>query len=422
MSTPIPQDTELEGLDIYAPRRVRKQPTPENQVSDPQTLPLAPECDQPQAEQNEQASTARSESASAAETQIEDAIRAAIELARSLGGPEPPVPAASLPSAANLRLPPDQAPLPPSQAPLLHGDFTKSGPRRRSGLDPEIVPGPPNRPRRRIVAPMLVAFTVLCAAIIAYGFAITPGFQLDGRWSKRTSDSVPVAAPAFNEPASVSRPLARLVIENQKAFANEPLLLGVSVDSATGNESLMLAGLALGTRLSAGVPVSEASWQLSSRELNGVYVYAPKDFVGTMNAAIELLSPNKRLMESRAMQLQWIAKPNPSEPGNRIGSETAGAAATHAIDPEAARLMERGRDLMRSGDIASARLLFRRLADAGVADAALALAVTYDPHYLAEHGLIGIVGDEAKARGWYQRASDLGSTEAGRILARTGTK
>jgi hypothetical protein len=74
--------------------------------------------------------------------------------------------------------------------------------------------------------------------------------------------------------------------------------------------------------------------------------------------------------------------------------------------------------LMRSGDIASARLLFQRLANADIADAAPALAATYDPRYLAQHNLI-VAGDETKAHHWYRRASELGSTEAGRILART---
>jgi TPR repeat protein len=59
------------------------------------------------------------------------------------------------------------------------------------------------------------------------------------------------------------------------------------------------------------------------------------------------------------------------------------------------------------------------MANAGVADAALALAATYDPRHLAQHNLIGVVGDEAKAHDWYQRANELGSIEAGHILART---
>ena len=58
-----------------------------------------------------------------------------------------------------------------------------------------------------------------------------------------------------------------------------------------------------------------------------------------------------------------------------INPELASAAAVKMVDPqEAAALMERGRDLLRNGDVASAQLAFRRLAEAGKAEAALALA------------------------------------------------
>jgi hypothetical protein len=424
MSTPIPQDTELEGLDLYAPRRARAEPAPEGSGSDPQALPLAPECDHPRAEETKQASADDDETVSAAQTRIEDAIKAAIELARSLGDPESGPAPPSLPPTANLRLPIGGL-APGHDDPPFHGNFAQSGPRRRFRLEPEVVPQPPNAARRRVVGPMLVAAMILGAAIIAYAFTVMPAFHPDAQPSKRASVAaampVPAVAPTPHEPESEPPP-ARLVVENQKAFSNEPLSLGVSVAAATGHESLMLAGLAMGTRLSAGTPVSDASWQLSSGDLNGVYVYAPKDFVGTMNTAIELLSPNKRLMESRAVQLEWIAKSKPAAPNQQIGPAHESRAAIRPVDPETARLMERARDLLRSGDVASARLLFRRLADAGMADAALALAATYDPHYLAEHNFIGVAGDEAKARDWYQRASDLGSAEAERILARTATK
>jgi hypothetical protein len=185
------------------------------------------------------------------------------------------------------------------------------------------------------------------------------------------------------------------------------------------SQTSLLAGLALGTRLSAGVPISEASWQLAPRDLNGVYVYAPKDFIGIMNAAIDLLSANQSLIESRAVRLEWIAKLGSSRPTKRIEPGVRMAPGVQPMKPENAALMEKGWDLVKSGDIASGRLLFQRLANAGIADAALALAATYDPRYLAQHSLIGVVGDETMARSWYQRASELGSVEAGRILART---
>jgi hypothetical protein len=87
----------------------------------------------------------------------------------------------------------------------------------------------------------------------------------------------------------------------------------------------------------------------------------------------------------------------------------------------AAALLQRGRELLRTGDVAAARLAFQRLADAGNAEAALALGTTFDPHYLARRNAIGVVGDEAKARASYQRAMELGSTKAKDILARMAT-
>lgn len=93
-------------------------------------------------------------------------------------------------------------------------------------------------------------------------------------------------------------------------------------------------------------------------------------------------------------------------------------AALRLDDAEIAILIERGNDFLRNGDFASARLLLRRAADGGSADAAMALATTFDPVVLARLGAIGATPDIAKAREWYQRAVDLGSTAASQQLAK----
>ena len=409
MSTPIPPNIKLEGLELYAPRGARTPSAPGSQASPSQTLPHVPECDRLRAEEGKQPSAAAAESLCAGDTPIDDAIGTA----PSLPDREPSISAPSLPPAAKLRLERDPVSGRPSafKPPRLDHHLVEAAPRRLLRLDPEIVPPPPAGARPHIVAPMLIVLLVGCAAVI--GLTRISAFQSDAHRPKRTSESIPTPT------LSKARSEPRLVVAVQKAFANEPLSLGVSVDSSAADETLMLTGLALGTRLSAGVPVSEASWQLAPRDLNGVDVYAPKDFVGIMNTAIELLSANQRLIESRAARLEWIAKVDSSPPTKRIDSGALNEPAIQLMNAEDAALMERGRDLLKSGDIASARLLFQRLATAGIADAALALATTYDPRYLAQHNLIGIAGDETTAHHWYQRASELGSTEAGHILART---
>ena len=84
---------------------------------------------------------------------------------------------------------------------------------------------------------------------------------------------------------------------------------------------------------------------------------------------------------------------------------------------ELANLLKRGRYLLSIGDIAPARLLLERAADALDASAAFDLAGTYDPAVLTRSHVSGIVPDLAMARMWYEKALSLGHSEAQQRLA-----
>ncbi len=84
---------------------------------------------------------------------------------------------------------------------------------------------------------------------------------------------------------------------------------------------------------------------------------------------------------------------------------------------EIAILLKRGKRLLDNGDLAAARLLLRRAAEAGSAEGALMLGTTFDPAVLQRLGAIGARPDLAKARQWYQRAAELGSSAASQQLA-----
>ena len=84
---------------------------------------------------------------------------------------------------------------------------------------------------------------------------------------------------------------------------------------------------------------------------------------------------------------------------------------------EIATLIKRGKDLLDNGDLSAARLLLRRAADAGSAEGALMLGSTFDPVALQRLGAIGARPDLVKARQWYQRAAELGSSAASQQLA-----
>jgi hypothetical protein len=79
-------------------------------------------------------------------------------------------------------------------------------------------------------------------------------------------------------------------------------------------------------------------------------------------------------------------------------------------------LLDRGKNLMASGDLAAARIVLRRAVEANNAEAALALAATYDPFVLRELRVYGFTGDAAMARTWYEKAAKLGSSVAPRRL------
>jgi hypothetical protein len=90
----------------------------------------------------------------------------------------------------------------------------------------------------------------------------------------------------------------------------------------------------------------------------------------------------------------------PEKPARPLGQE------------EIETLLKQGKDFVSVGDFASARLIFRRVAEARDARGALALAATYDPIVLGRIGAKGATPDVAKAREWYLKAKDFGSSDA----------
>jgi hypothetical protein len=96
----------------------------------------------------------------------------------------------------------------------------------------------------------------------------------------------------------------------------------------------------------------------------------------------------------------------------------AAAAPARRLDADdLATLLKRAKSLIAIGDIAAARLLLERAADAQEANAALLLAQTYDPAVLGTPDARSITPDPATARGWYQKAARFGSLEAQQRLA-----
>jgi hypothetical protein len=98
-------------------------------------------------------------------------------------------------------------------------------------------------------------------------------------------------------------------------------------------------------------------------------------------------------------------------PAARAGNEAAAPLKT--LDAETlAALMTRAKSLLGLGDIAAARLLLERAANAQDATAAFLLAQTYDPAVLGVRDTRSITPEPVLARDWYRKAASLGSADA----------
>ena len=103
--------------------------------------------------------------------------------------------------------------------------------------------------------------------------------------------------------------------------------------------------------------------------------------------------------------------PQSQVPAARAGNEADAPPKTPDAETLAA-LMTRAKSLLTLGDIAAARLLLERAANAQDATAAFLLAQTYDPAVLRVRDTRSITPDPVMARDWYRKAASFGSAAA----------
>ena len=128
-----------------------------------------------------------------------------------------------------------------------------------------------------------------------------------------------------------------------------------------------------------------------------------------------------RLAHQNALQGHTPAAASPA--AGPVAEPRASEPSIHHLDSDAiASLLKRADALIASADVAAARLVLRRAADAGDAYAAMKLAETYDPAFLDKLGVHGFVPDLAMARTWYEKAKAFGSAEAPRRLETLASK
>jgi hypothetical protein len=111
-------------------------------------------------------------------------------------------------------------------------------------------------------------------------------------------------------------------------------------------------------------------------------------------------SPAIKSVKTVRIEVEKKAPTERAKPARPLGAE------------EIETLLKQGDDFVAVGDFVSARLVYRRVAEADDARGALAFAATYDPIVLTKIHAKGATPDITKAREWYAKARDLGSPGA----------
>jgi|GEM_PF-2027927 len=146
----------------------------------------------------------------------------------------------------------------------------------------------------------------------------------------------------------------------------------------------------------------------------------PEAKVQPSKAPAQSALPPVKLEQTPSAVASAIVPGYPTEPAP-LPPDPQSAAEEQPLTPQQARALgfiARGQELFSEGNVSSARLLFKRAADTGLAYGALFLGQTYDPHELAVYQVRGLGGDPAQAKYWYEKAYALGAPEADELIRR----
>ena len=279
-------------------------------------------------------------------------------------------------------------PLPQDRVPLFLSEYDQQYPQddRFEDEAAEYTFGSKrDKPRTSRIVTGVIAATAVAAAVGFFAVDATRSVFVNAKASLASvapslGSAPPDAAPPAPRIAQTAAPEPRIAApEAQAVYRGRP----TEASTAPAVAAPAAAAAAVG-----GKPVEMAYANSPSREeISAAYQSAAK---GQM-AAVAPAAP---------------APPQPAAPAAR------------RMDPdEVAGLLKRAKGMLAIGDIASARLLLERAADAQEAEAALMLGTTYDPLVVGNRDMRSIMPDPAMARQWYQKAAALGSADARRRLS-----
>jgi hypothetical protein len=257
---------------------------------------------------------------------------------------------------------------------------------------------------------------------------------------------------AQEAPGEVTISIAPMILVEPGVETPLPIQLAAS-GPLPRNSFIRLRGLPTAAKLSEGHLVAAGSWAVPVAALPSLRIAAPVASGTRSELSVSLVgvdgtvwaeatatfavipaaaivadrerpagAPTTVATAAPAQGLPAPAGPALSGPAPRPAAGRPAPAIEPGDQQRARNLVLKGNAALRDGDVAGARLYFQRAAELGLAQAAFALAETYDPNELVRLGVRGLQPDPASARQWYERAQELGAAEASGRLQRLGAR
>lgn len=254
---------------------------------------------------------------------------------------------------------------------------------------------------------------------------------------------------------SLSKPNTQLAQTNRASLtardvSGDPdtdIPLQISVDQQDSREYafIMFRGLPPEFSLSSGFRLKQ-SWAVSLKDLEDLKLRPSAGYTGEIELEVLLVQDRNTPVESgnitvrigertvpnnpvttsagppddlasvgpAARQRGTSAQSGQALPGSQTAAQSQSLPTKLLISPEQeAAMLERASQLLKNGDVVSARLLLEHIATKGSSKGAFALAKTYDPiAFSALDALGGVQADLEKAKKWYSFALQLGEEKA----------
>ncbi len=266
--------------------------------------------------------------------------------------------------------------------------------------------------------------------------------------------SLPVAYGSADAQTSGVKPIinvSSVILAEPAVETPFPIQIGPA-EAIPQQTFLRIRGLPSTATLSEGHAIAAGAWAIPLSGLPRLKIATPAGASAKNDVTISLVAIDGRILsEVKATLLiapaSVIAPAATQAASGQAGASTAALGSPGiAISPGPARLpleppipappdlspddreralkyMERGDAGMANGNITIARLFYQHAAELDWGPAALALAATYDPNELNRWNIIGgVEPDLTEARKWYERARELGATEAVERLQRLGAR